>query len=340
MKLNIRNFQILNNVELEFKKGITAIVGPSNSGKTSILRALGCLINNSSEAKSYIKHGEDRTEVELKLDGKPNIKWIRTLKGANYKIDGEVHDKVGKSNLLDLINLDEFYRDEDSNDLINIQDEWSLLFPFQKTDSQMYKLFEDIFSINDSTVILKKIKEDESICKKELCNFNSELSRNKDKLTHLKKYLSSVDGDTLKEYKEELTSLGSYINDIDNDSSKVKEYLRKYDSLRKLKREEFDLSLLDEYVELNKDCDYVENSKVFLDFDIDRIEFDLSLFEELIDLKNDCDIVIKYLKDYNSLKEDIKKYELDKLEIKSELDRVDVCPLCNQSLKEGDSSWI
>ena len=101
-------------MELEFRKGITAIVGPSNSGKTSILRALGCLINNSSEAKSYIKHGKDKTTVEIELEDKPKIKWIRTPKGANYEIEGEVHDKVGKSNLLDLISLDEFYRDQDS----------------------------------------------------------------------------------------------------------------------------------------------------------------------------------------------------------------------------------
>ena len=340
MKLRIKDFQILGDVELEFRKGITAIVGPSNSGKTSILRALGCLINNSSEAKSYIKHGKDKTTVEIELEDKPKIKWIRTPKGANYEIEGEVHDKVGKSNLLDLISLDEFYRDQDSDDLINIQDEWSLLFPFQKTDSQMYKLFEDIFSINDSSVIFRKIKEDESLCKKELCNLNTELLRNKEKSVQLKEYLSSVDINILNKYRDDLSDLDNYISTINKDSDMVKEYLRKYDSLRKLKREEYDLNTLDEYISLDNDCNYIKSNEVFINFNIERTEYDLTLFEDLMSLNTDCDTVLRYLKEYNSLKEDIKKYEEERESISERLRDVKTCPICNQSLREGDSSWI
>ena len=44
---------------------------------------------------------------------------------------------------------------------MNIEGEWDLPFPFDRTPSELFKLFENIFCISDSAVILKSFKDEE-----------------------------------------------------------------------------------------------------------------------------------------------------------------------------------
>lgn len=115
MKLKIENFQSLEGItDLEFKPGVSMIVGASNSGKTAILRALRGLILNyvkGSKIKNYMTHFKDHLQVDLQLDenGKKYI-WHKDSKGkTKYFVeepDGEVqpYEKCGND---DIFSIDE-----------------------------------------------------------------------------------------------------------------------------------------------------------------------------------------------------------------------------------------
>ena len=98
LKLHIENFQAISDIEMDFEKGINIIVGQSNSGKTSVLRAIDTLVNNGSGSAEFIKRGTKQTSVEMDYNGN-NIKWNRTPKEIEYSINGEKFLKVGSTDL-------------------------------------------------------------------------------------------------------------------------------------------------------------------------------------------------------------------------------------------------
>jgi len=68
-KLILKNFQIHKHLKVEFDPKITTIVGVTNVGKTSIIRALRWLSHNRPSGRSFIRRGQDSCSVILYVDG-------------------------------------------------------------------------------------------------------------------------------------------------------------------------------------------------------------------------------------------------------------------------------
>jgi hypothetical protein len=87
MKLRVNNFQSHSDSELEFAEGkVNAIVGPSNAGKSSVIRALELVALNRPDGMTYRKHGTKETRVTL--DG---VARVRGNTANQYEADGEVY---------------------------------------------------------------------------------------------------------------------------------------------------------------------------------------------------------------------------------------------------------
>lgn len=72
--LDLKNFQSHSETRLCFaENGLNAIIGPSDSGKTSILRALRWALYNEPRGSEFIRHGQDRVQVSV---GFSNGSWI------------------------------------------------------------------------------------------------------------------------------------------------------------------------------------------------------------------------------------------------------------------------
>lgn len=83
INLEIENFQNIKQASFSIK-GLTCLVGESNIGKTSICRALHCLVSNPPAA-GYIRHGAKEARVKAIFpDKKIAIEWIRSKSGARY----------------------------------------------------------------------------------------------------------------------------------------------------------------------------------------------------------------------------------------------------------------
>lgn len=75
-KLIIENFQSHVHTELTFHPGLNVLVGPSDSGKSAILRALRWVLFNYPRGMEMIREGASRCQVTLELDD--GTKIIRT----------------------------------------------------------------------------------------------------------------------------------------------------------------------------------------------------------------------------------------------------------------------
>lgn len=68
-KIEIKNFQSHKKTTLEFTGGVTSITGPSDVGKSAIIRALSWVLTNYPQGTDFIRNGARAAEVTLHIDG-------------------------------------------------------------------------------------------------------------------------------------------------------------------------------------------------------------------------------------------------------------------------------
>ena len=64
-KLDLINFQSHKFTSLELADGLNVIVGPSDNGKTSILRAIRWVLFNEPQGMSMLRNNEDFVSVRI-----------------------------------------------------------------------------------------------------------------------------------------------------------------------------------------------------------------------------------------------------------------------------------
>jgi hypothetical protein len=105
IKVEIKGFQAIESVELNIDK-FTAIVGGSNIGKSSVVRAVKCALTNSV-GTSFVRHDEYcarklrghktckcQSSVHLIMDGF-DLLWEKGDAINKYTFNGQVYDKPG-----------------------------------------------------------------------------------------------------------------------------------------------------------------------------------------------------------------------------------------------------
>jgi len=100
LRVKIEGFQIIKKCELE-TEGLTFIVGPTNSGKSSVFRAIEGAIFNLA-GTGFVNTDKKKAVVEVTFKAEDNypettIKWTKTETGTTFEIDGKLYTKPGKS---------------------------------------------------------------------------------------------------------------------------------------------------------------------------------------------------------------------------------------------------
>jgi len=97
-KLTLTNFQSHESTEITFGDRVTVIHGPTNNGKSSVMRALDWIANNGLDGdyflSSWLKRG-GRCAVTLTVDGH-TITRERTKSDNLYTLDGVEYKAFGK----------------------------------------------------------------------------------------------------------------------------------------------------------------------------------------------------------------------------------------------------
>ena len=106
--IQLENFQSHEDTSLELSPGVNVIVGPSDSGKTAIIRALRWLAWNRPGGEAFRSNWGGNTGVAVTVDG-TEISRIRTKSLNAYYIDDREYKAFGAevpSDVVELLNLD------------------------------------------------------------------------------------------------------------------------------------------------------------------------------------------------------------------------------------------
>lgn len=88
-KIRLRNFQAHQDLKISFDPHITTIIGPSDVGKSSVMRAIRWTVLNKPSGESFISEGKEFASVLLVLDSGRRIQRRRGRGRNEYLLDKE-----------------------------------------------------------------------------------------------------------------------------------------------------------------------------------------------------------------------------------------------------------
>ena len=368
LKLSFENFQSISKGELIFHEGTNVIIGQSNSGKTATFRGLKACLSNPLGSQRFIKKGTTKSSVALEYNGNQII-WKRTPKESSYIINGEDFIKTGKSNAFKLLEDTGFVIDENET-IMNIEEELQLPFPFGISKSELFKLYENVFCVSDSAIILKSAKSEEENAKQEIINLENDIIKNKNKLEELQKFEKEVNINFLKQKRDFFKAKLNRITFLKDglDTIHVATNIQGYE----VPTVSFvDMTgILEEKNSLKKKLSQLKElhklSKTLKELEVPTTK-GLTNYKELLSIRNECDKLKKLSKlevleksFENRLKkyQELKEYHLALKELKAKmrnkkeelaalisildlreekLKEFKVCPLCHQPINIGES---
>lgn len=201
--ITITNFQSHENTRLDFEKGLNVITGPSDQGKSAVIRAIKWVLYNEPRGTEFIRHGTSGAKVSIELSNGYTVIRERSKSKNRYTVlkpDGseinlqgfgnEVPEEVIKAHRIPKVLLD-----NDKNSSLNIADQ--LEGPFLLSESGAVRA-KAIGRLTGLHIIDRAIRG----CIIDLRRENQNLDR-------LKKELEEIDKE-LKEY-EDLESIAQRI---------------------------------------------------------------------------------------------------------------------------------
>lgn len=204
-KVHIKNFQSHEDTTIDFHEGVNAIVGLSDSGKSTIRRAIQWVFTNKPQGDSFRRYNTDRTEVSITFADGITVTRIKDKKDNLYRLttaDGKHQDyKSFKSDLpLDIqqaLNIN----------YLNIQTQIEAPFLLSNSPSEIAKTLNQI-------VNLDKIDSSISFIRKRLINQQSEKKRLEQNIAESEEKLKEFD--IIPELQSLVLSYETIDKEIDN----------------------------------------------------------------------------------------------------------------------------
>lgn len=180
-QLILRDFQSHHKTKITFDHRITTIVGPTDSGKSSIIRALQWLATNRPAGEAFVRDDAEISKIILKVDGRE----IRRTKGKGrnakntYAIDGKILKAFGgdvPSDVSTLLNITG----------ANFQSQYDAPFWFAETPGNVSRSLNAIInlSIIDDTLASLSIRSRTAstrtaVCTEQLAGAKAEWDKQK-----------------------------------------------------------------------------------------------------------------------------------------------------------------
>ena len=347
MKLKFKNFQSLRSEEIEFNPGFTLIVGPTNNGKTAIFRGLLSLLTNSVDTPAFINGSalQEKEDAELAVtlidDDIPKIEFHRNRAKAWYMINNKKYSKLARTNIFDIypdLHRKFIYNPNDPRKILNFQTEDQLAFPFDRSDTEMFKLFEKIFNISDTRAIIDTIRKEEDETNFKIEQNLTEKQNLEQKITELKSSVSGINKHLILNYAEQYKKCSSEIQRYDSEFSTIASYAP---FLRTIQEAPVFSHLNDEQIYTEtillekkiQECllkeTYIKN---YTEIQLTPIKEDLD--SAVLDLESKLNKIQSLEESIANQKQIIDLNEKAKTKAETELQKFDACPLCGHKLGE------
>lgn len=352
--LQIKNFQSHKNSTLEFSPGVNIITGPTDNGKSAIIRALRWVAWNRPGGDAFRSEWGGNTHVSIETEthgiarnkGDVNSYVLREL-GEEEVLEFKAFGTDVPDEIKNVLNLDE----------INLQSQLDTPFLLTESAGQVAAHFNKIAGIDLIDSSLKAIK-------KEISKSTSLIEQRQDDLKEVK--LSIAKFENIEKLETALELLEQKEKDKINQAKKIRNLTLLIDSLEGiqvkltekeplLKYENKVNTLLEQYAQLREDK-VVENLQ-FIITSYERVtklitkkqiyvslesktENLLQKYSELSQIKADTAILNDLLISFTTLTErEAKTVEKHKeLHTLFEKNMPDVCPLCEIPLNK--TVWV
>jgi len=127
-KVTLENFQSHKYTQMEFGPELNIIVGPSDSGKSAIIRALKWVMYNEPSGDFFIREGEKECTVTLELSDGTSLQRYRTRSKNGYRLidnngNESIFEGIGTTvpqEIIDSTGIRKIKLDADSDNAINL----------------------------------------------------------------------------------------------------------------------------------------------------------------------------------------------------------------------------
>ncbi|MFO7819777.1 MAG: AAA family ATPase [Halanaerobacter sp.] len=271
-RVEIKNFQSHQKTVMELDEGFNVITGPSDEGKSAIIRALNWVFYNQPSGTDYIRVGTSRCEVKVEFNNGYKIVRSRTPSNSRnrYEIinpEGEkqVFEKVGRSvpqEVVKIHGMPKIEFDQDFKMNLNFDHQLGGSFLLDSSQANSAKVIGGLLdvhlvdsAIRDTTNDLTTYKRQEKDLEEQkeeveeglkefdhLPDLKLEIERKEELLKEIKRIKSKLE--TFKSYHESLTEINAKIKRNKKLNDKLKNLTQIKEQLLELEDKESSLERL------------------------------------------------------------------------------------------------
>jgi len=292
--LRIQNFQVHEETKVRLSPKVTTIVGPTDVGKSAIVRALKWLCFNRPSGQAFLRRGKKWIRVSAKVDGKVLLR--EKGKGKNeYRVDKRKLKAIGTQVPRDVGDVLKV------SPTINFQNQLDAPFWLSLTPGQVSK---ELNSVVDLGVIDRALK-----------NVNTKLRKVKVRLSISQERLDEAKGRVrelqwVRRARHELTSIE-----------------RVYNCLMEVRENRVSLQGIIENVQNDVAMRDLAGNRVLCGCALIRRGAGIV---GIASKRRNLHILIC---EVNKCEEMLQKLEQQQVRVKRKLSQVKECPLCNQPIK-------
>ncbi len=298
--IRIKNFQAITEAVLEVS-GFTTLVGRSNVGKSSVIRAIQSCITNKPPA-GYVRRGTTSAQVQIS-DGNFTFGWEKGKSVSKYTVNQTTYEKTGRD-VPDEITNNGYRQLEVNGQNLDVQigAQWSPLFILSKSG---FLLADLVSGFTGLAVLIDAIQ----LANADLSSFNKGLNLLKSNLESTTGRLVGFDGiDPFRDIVVGIEGLVETANAKRSALSQLKEYKDKIDvealvcihnkSIKLVNIPDVNISTdhINILVDLHNKYHLYHRLSNFCVLDLPEVDLD-----ELLQKQNDRDTLIKVNKEFVSL---------------------------------------
>ncbi|WP_236911917.1 AAA family ATPase [Clostridium sp. Cult1] len=282
-KIILENFQSHKYTEVEFDQYLNVIVGPSDHGKTAIIRGIKWALFNEPSGDFFIREGENECSVTIVFSDGSKIKRYRNkTKNAYYLYDSEGKETVFEGfgtkvprEIIERTSMRKIILDSNQSSSINIGEQLEGPFLLSEKNSTRANAIGRLVGVHIIDDALKDTLKD-------IRNLNIKRKNHEEILENLKNNLSEYD--YLDDLKTKTEKLKIIRNNIYNYQSKLNKLVQISKNLIKINKE---IALLKDYLNKLESLNTITDIQKELTNKIKDFNFIFNGYNRLIRIQND-----------------------------------------------------